>query len=31
MGNLAALVSSALPDLDNWSVCDNLAMFGVGQ
>ena len=22
-------VSSVLPDLDNWSVCDNLAMFGV--
>jgi len=22
-------VSSALPDIDNWSVCDNLAMFGV--
>ena len=22
-------VSSALPNLDNWSVCDNLAMFGV--
>lgn len=22
-------VSSAVPDLDNWSVCDNLAMFGV--
>jgi 3-methyladenine DNA glycosylase AlkD len=22
-------VSSALPDLDNWAVCDNLAMFGV--
>ena len=22
-------VSSVLPDLDNWAVCDNLAMFGV--
>jgi len=22
-------VASVLPDLDNWSVCDNLAMFGV--
>ncbi len=22
-------VSSVLDDLDNWSVCDNLAMFGV--
>ena len=22
-------VSSVLPDIDNWSVCDNLAMFGV--
>jgi len=22
-------VSSALPDLDNWAVCDNLVMFGV--
>ncbi|OYT53856.1 MAG: hypothetical protein B6U72_04515 [Candidatus Altiarchaeales archaeon ex4484_2] len=22
-------ISSVLPDLDNWSVCDNLAMFGV--
>lgn len=22
-------VSSALPDLDNWSVCDSLAMYGV--
>ena len=24
-----AFVSSVLPDLDNWAVCDNLAMFGV--
>jgi 3-methyladenine DNA glycosylase AlkD len=23
-------ICSVLPDLDNWSVCDNLAMFGVG-
>jgi len=22
-------VTSVLPDLDNWAVCDNLAMFGV--
>jgi len=24
-----AFVSSALPDLDNWSVCDSLAMYGI--
>ena len=26
---LLDFVSSVLPDLDNWAVCDNLAMFGV--